>query len=63
MKASALEVLRYLKRTRRYVDVRDVFFNCPTNTPTKRLSELNDAGLIQKRRDPKNPKYCQYRAV
>ena len=62
MKPSALEILRFLRRTRRYVGVREIFDFCGTNTPTKRVSELYRAGLIDKRRRPDDPRFVEYRA-
>lgn len=60
MKPSALAVLAYLKRGWR--KNREIFNACPTDTPTKRVSELWRAGLIDKRRSPLDPRYVEYRA-
>ena len=60
MKPSAIAVLRYLKRGWRRN--RDIFIDCPTDTPTKRISELHAAGLIEKRRSPHDPRFMEYRA-
>ena len=60
LKPSCLTILRYLKRGWRRN--RDIFIDCPTDTPTKRVSELHKAGLIDKRRCPSDPRYVEYRA-
>ena len=61
MKPSTLQILVYLERCSRWCTIRNIFTVCPTNTPTKRLSELYKAGMIEKRRSPIDPKYMQYR--
>lgn len=60
LKPSAIAVYQYLRRGWR--KNREIFNACPTDTPTKRVSELWKAGLIVKRRSPDDPRYVEYRA-
>ena len=62
MKPSALEVWRYLRNERGWVTTWMIVRNCMTVTPSKRLSELYEVGLIEKRRDPDDPTQMNYRA-
>lgn len=59
--AACLPVLAYLRRTRRYVSVRELFTMCPTNSPTRRITDLDRAKLIDKRKNPKDGRYTEYR--
>jgi hypothetical protein len=59
MKPSALAVYQYLRRGWR--KNREIFNACPTDTPTKRVSELFLAGMIEKRRCPLDTRYMEYR--
>lgn len=61
MKPSCIIILSYLKHG--WKRNRDIFTNCPTDTPTKRVSELYQAGRIEKRRSPSDPRYVEYRAL
>lgn len=61
MKPSAEIILAFLIRNG-WTRNRTLFERCPTDTPTKRISELHKAHLIEKRRDPDDPRYVQYRA-
>jgi DNA-binding HxlR family transcriptional regulator len=62
MKASARAVLLFLLKQRRYVTSAEVIRAVYTTTPSKRLDELHDAGLIEKRWHPEKPRTRQYRA-
>jgi DNA-binding HxlR family transcriptional regulator len=61
MKPSAETVLAYLIRNG-WTRNRTLMEQCPTDTPTKRISELHKARLIVKRRCPTDPRYVEYRA-
>lgn len=61
MKPSAEAILAYLIRNG-WTRNRTLMERCPTDTPTKRISELHRAGLIDKRRCPTDPRYVEYRA-
>lgn len=61
MKPSAEYVLAFLIRNG-WTRNRTIMERCPTDTPTKRISELHKAGLIVKRRSPDDPRYIEYRA-
>lgn len=60
MKPSAETVLAFLVRNG-WTRNRTIMERCPTDTPTKRISELHKAGLIVKRRSPDDPRYMEYR--
>ena len=62
MRASTIALYEYMVKRGGWVSIRQVFNDFPTNTPSKRLSELYQAGLIEKRRGAANPKYTLYRA-
>ncbi len=62
MKPSAHAVLLFLRKQRRYVTSAEVIRAVYTTTPSKRLDELHDAGLIEKRWHPEKPHTRQYRA-
>jgi len=47
LKPSAMLILNFLRRNGASTTT-DIIRNCPTTTPTKRLSELWKAGLIDK---------------
>lgn len=48
IKPSALSILAYLIRRGGYVTSTEIIRDCFTTTPSKRLDELHDAGLIEK---------------
>jgi len=60
---SELDLLRFMRRRRRWFKVRDIFNLFPTNSPTKRLSKLFKAEKIEKRKYPLDPRYTEYRAL
>jgi len=62
MKPSAQVVLAFLRKQRRYVTSAEIIRAVYTTTPSKRLDELHDAGLIEKRWHPEKPGMRQYRA-
>lgn len=59
--AACLPILAYLRRQRRYVSVRELFTMCPTNSPTRRITDLDRAKLIDKRKNPSDRRYTEYR--
>jgi hypothetical protein len=61
VKPSAEQVLAFLIR-HGWTRNRTLMLRCPTDTPTKRISELHKMKLIEKRRCPKDPRYVEYRA-
>jgi len=61
MRPQTIALHKYLMKRGGWVSIRQVFNDFPTNTPSKRLSELYQAGLIEKRRGAANPKYTLYR--
>ena len=48
MKPQAEAILRYLKERGGFVTSTEIIKDCFTTTPSKRLDELHDAGLIVK---------------
>ena len=62
MKLSAQAVLSFLRKQRRYVTSAEIIRAVYTTTPSKRLDELHDAGLIEKRWHPEKSCTRQYRA-
>jgi len=62
MKPSTWALYEYMRKVGGWVSVRQIFNDHPTNSPTKRLSELYALNLVEKRRGEKNPKYVLYRA-
>ena len=50
MKPQALAILSYLRKQKKYVTSTEIVRNCHTTTPSKRLDELHDEGLIVKRK-------------
>jgi uncharacterized membrane protein len=60
LKPSALAVLDYLRSRGDYVTSTEIIRDCFTTTPSKRLDELHDAGLIEKRK--KIGRQMEYRA-
>lgn len=62
MKPQTLALYEYLRKVGGWVSVRQLLEAFPSNTPTKRVSELDRLGLIEKRRGEKNPKFVLYRA-
>jgi hypothetical protein len=62
MKPSAEAVLAYLRRRGCYVTSTEIIKDCFTTTPSKRLDELHDAGLIEKR-NTGNGSQKEYRAL
>ncbi len=48
MKPQAEAILRYLKQRGGFVTSTEIVKDCFTTTPSKRLDELHDAGLIVK---------------
>ena len=63
MKPSCRTILNYLILRGGWASVREVGDQCPTNTPTKRLSELVREGKVISRRNPHDRRYAQYKAV
>jgi hypothetical protein len=61
LKPSAISVLIWLRR-RGWVLTEDVWKGCACVTPSKRLDELHDAGMIEKRKCPTDPHRKEYRA-
>jgi hypothetical protein len=49
MKPSAETIYRWMQKMGRWVRTEDIIRNCPTVTPSKRISELRDLGLIETR--------------
>ena len=49
MKPSAQAILDYLRSRGGYITSTEIIKDCFTTTPSKRLDELHDAGLIDKR--------------
>mgnify|MGYP001565122161 CR=1 FL=1 len=60
IKPSAEQILEYLRRRGTFVTSTEVVRDCYTTTPSKRLDELHDAGLIEKR--PHHGRQMEYRA-
>ncbi len=60
MKASCAAILNFMARHGGWLRTVDIIRECPTVTPSKRLSELRALGLIEKR-GPRNAR--EYRAV
>ena len=48
MKPSAMRIFQYLKERGCYVTSTEIVKDCFTTTPSKRLDELHDAGMIVK---------------
>ena len=48
VKPQAEAILRYLKQRGEFVTSTEIIKDCFTTTPSKRLDELHDAGLIVK---------------
>jgi hypothetical protein len=61
VKPSAQRILDYLRLRGEYVTSTDIIRDCFTTTPSKRLDELHDAGLIDKR--PRKGREMEYRAL
>jgi DNA-binding HxlR family transcriptional regulator len=62
LKPQEMDLLRFLRKHRRWMKVRELLEMFPSNTPTRRLTSLNRAGLIEKRRYPFDPRYVEYKA-
>ena len=60
VKPSCERILAYLIRRGCYVTSTDIIRDCFTTTPSKRLDELHDAGLIVK--EPHRGREMKYRA-
>jgi hypothetical protein len=60
MKPSAMRIFQYLKDRGCYVTSTEIIRDCFTTTPSKRLDELHDAKLIEKR--PRHGRQMEYRA-
>ena len=60
IKPSAALILDYLRRRGEYVTSAEIVRDCYTTTPSKRLDELHDARLIEKR--PRHGRQMEYRA-
>jgi hypothetical protein len=60
IKPSAAAVLAYLIRRAGWVTSTEIVRDCFTTTPSKRLDELHDAGLIEK--EQYKGRQMQYRA-
>ncbi len=60
VKPQCERILAYLIRRGCYVTSTEIIRDCFTTTPSKRLDELHDAGLIEKR--PRHGRQMEYRA-
>ena len=60
VKPSAALILAYLRHRGGYVTSTEIVRDCYTTTPSKRLDELHDARLIEKR--PRHGRQMEYRA-
>jgi uncharacterized membrane protein len=60
VKPQAAAILAYLIRRGGFVTSTEIIKDCLTTTPSKRLDELHDAGLIEKRK--KIGRQMEYRA-
>lgn len=60
VKPSCESIFAYLVRRGCYVTSAEIVRDCYTVTPSKRLDELHDAGLIEKR--PRKGRMMEYRA-
>lgn len=63
IKPSADLILQYLRHRGEYVRSVEIIRHCHTVTPSKRLDELHDARLIDKRRCVADPRFMEYRAL
>jgi hypothetical protein len=62
LKPCSVGLYEWMRKEGGWLSVRQIFLGYPTNTPTKRLSELYRAGKIEKRRGSENSSYMVYRA-
>ena len=60
VKPQAEAILAYLRHRGEYVTSTEIVRHCFTTTPSKRLDELHDAKLIEKR--PRHGRQMEYRA-
>jgi Mn-dependent DtxR family transcriptional regulator len=61
IKPSAEAILTYLRHRGEFVTSTEIVRHCYTTTPSKRLDELHDAGLIEKK--PYKGRQMAYRAL
>jgi hypothetical protein len=61
LKPSAIDVLRFIRRNG-WTRNRTIINRCPTNSATKRVSELSLAKKIITRRCPDDPRFVEHRA-